>query len=248
MAWLKRDQECNWCGNTFRWKCKKICCSEECKESTLAARRKVVILPCAGCGTEVKLQGKQLRQAHTGRPYCSDGCRESVVSKISSATMAKTNRRHASDRMKKNNPMHRQESREKMASTLREIGHKPPIQGGNGNGPTEPEQRLSDALGWPMQVIVKTGKKRGSGYPFHYKVDVGNPELKIAIEVDGGSHGTLRRRAQDEKKDALLRSLGWQVLRFSNREVMADSEACARMVMSTISRSKKPTTTLRMGS
>lgn len=155
---------------------------------------------------------------------------------MSSERMAETNRRHASARMKVKNPMHNDASRAKMARTLRRIGHAPKIRGGNGRGPTEPERAMADALGWPMQVVVKTGKPRGSGFPQHYKLDVASEELMIAVEIDGPSHGTRARKAQDAKKDALLSSLGWQVFRFSNQEVMADTAACARTVMSTTSK------------
>jgi very-short-patch-repair endonuclease len=56
------------------------------------------------------------------------------------------------------------------------------------------------------------------GYPSHYKIDIAEPKQKIAIEVDGNSHHS--RKALDTKKDAKLRSLGWIVLRFWNRDIL----------------------------
>ena len=79
--------------------------------------------------------------------------------------------------------------------------------------------------------------------PTHYKIDVGNTELKVAVEIDGGSHSSLARQEQDRKKDAFLRSIGWTVLRFSNAEVMDDTAACARTVLFTTSKSTGLTTT-----
>ena len=94
-----------------------------------------------------------------------------------------------------------------------------------------------------MEVAVPTRMPRASGYPTAYKVDIAHPMLRLAIEVDGNSHGVIQRRAQDAKKDALLSSLGWTVLRFSNREIASGTSACAQEVLSTISmlRARRPT-------
>jgi very-short-patch-repair endonuclease len=50
-------------------------------------------------------------------------------------------------------------------------------------------------------------------------VDFGNPEKKIAIEVDGQSHRTVLGHYRDSKKDAKLKELGWRVFRITNEEV-----------------------------
>lgn len=89
-------------------------------------------------------------------------------------------------------------------------------------GATKAELAIADALDWPMQVVVPTRMPRGSGYPTCYKIDVANPELKVAVEVDGGSHTSTTRREQDAKKDAFLRGLGWIVLRVTNRQALED--------------------------
>jgi very-short-patch-repair endonuclease len=99
-----------------------------------------------------------------------------------------------------------------------------------------------------MELVVKTKKPAGSGFPPCYKVDIGEPTLKIAIEVDGMSHNSLERRKQDRKKEAFLRGLGWTVLRFSNREVTERLEECVQTVLSIISKSKARTRTSRKGS
>jgi hypothetical protein len=146
--------------------------------------------------------------------------------------------------MTANNPMHNPATRAKVSATLREMGHKPPVRGGNGTGPTEPQRLLAEALGWEMEVVVRPGQGRvRGGLPTHYKLDIAHPTLKIAVEIDGGSHGTLERREQDRRKEAWLRGEGWTVLRFSNQEVMADLEACARTVTSTTLRLRIPTPT-----
>lgn len=111
-----------------------------------------------------------------------------------------------------------------MTSTLRLKGHRPSVRKGNGHEPTEAEQKLLSALGTSAiyNLPVPTLQPRTSNYPPVYKVDVAVPSLKLAIEADGGSHRQLSRKAEDAKKDALLVSLGWLVLRFSNRQILED--------------------------
>lgn len=111
------------------------------------------------------------------------------------------------------------ESRAKISRRLREIGHGPSVRGGNGHGLTEPQRILLDALGpsWRAEFAISLGQ-RTPGYPTNYKVDLALPERRVAIEADGHTHRS--RKAQDEKKDAKLRSLGWIVLRFWNRDIL----------------------------
>lgn len=146
--------------------------------------------------------------------------------------MAERNRQTANqERMKMHNPMENPAIREKMRETLKRIGHKPNIHGGNGTGATIPQKLLSDALGWPTEVVVAT-KMRNLWYPTCYKIDIANREQKIAIEVDGYSHGALRVKAADAKKTKFLESRGWKVLRFTNDQVLNDLEKCVAMVTS----------------
>jgi hypothetical protein len=127
------------------------------------------------------------------------------------------------------------EVRAKVATKLRAMGWKPTIQGGNGKGPTIQEFLLASLLGWDLSVIVPT-RSRHQGYPTHYKIDVGNKALKIAIEIDGHCHNAISRKAQDKKKQEFLESRGWQVLRFSNQEVSDNPQACVQQVLSLISK------------
>lgn len=144
--------------------------------------------------------------------------------------MAATNRRHASERMKRRNPMRVPATRAKMAATLRALGHGPSIRGGNGRPLSIPQAQLAKALGWPVEVIVVTGLrgKTPERYPTHYKLDIAHTELRVAIEVDGRSH--CSRRPLDAKKDHFLRSRGWTVCRFTNEQVLWDVEAVASTV------------------
>lgn len=195
---------------------------------------------CTWCGAPVALQSKNQKDhfRRVGTAYCNRECSSAYRAKVSSATMAETNRKHASERMRKRNPMKRPEVRQRVSQTLRAIGHKPPVQGGNGRGLTVPQSLLLKALGdgWVAECAVKTKQPRvKGGYPPAYKVDIADPSRKIAVEVDGSSHNTVANRKKDAKKDGLLRSLGWTVIRVSNGDVLSDVSACASMIASTTS-------------
>ena len=131
--------------------------------------------------------------------------------------------------MKTNNPMRNQESRDKMRKSLQ--GKKLAVRCGNGSV-TEPQRRLAEALAWEMETVIKTAEVRDKveSLPHNYKVDIGNPQLKIAIEVDGNSHRLIKRKLEDKLKTEVLSALGWSVLRFWNEEVMADTEAVVSKV------------------
>ena len=128
------------------------------------------------------------------------------------------------------NPMDKVEVRDKVKATLRRIGRRPIIRGGNGTGPTKSEQLLVQHLpGISWNFAVGLGKWQ-SGYPKNYKLDLAYPALKLGIEVDGLSHCLVARKAQDLKKVEKLTSLGWIVLRFSNAQVTQQTDE----VLSTI--------------
>lgn len=190
-----------------------------------------IVAPCSICGTVFTLpQSKWAYWRKTGRAICSAACREVSAARTRPGPMSEAGRASLSARMTANNPMNMPETRAKVSARLREIGHKPSVRGGNGRGLTRPQRLLSEALGWPTEVVIPTGQRRKGGLPSHYKVDVGNPGLKVAVEVDGGSHCSLARREQDRRKTEWLTGQGWVVLRFTNREVLADVEACADKV------------------
>jgi very-short-patch-repair endonuclease len=101
---------------------------------------------------------------------------------------------------------------------------------------------LADRLGWPMEFIVRTKMPRGSGYPPHYKIDIAEPALQVAAEVDGQSHLAKERIAQDVKKDEFLEYEGWIVVRVRNEEVLDDCESVAQRILSSTSKHPLATT------
>lgn len=175
----------------------------------------------------------------TKRKTCSEECKRVRFSQ----TMSKTNYRYASERQKRNNTIRFPGAREKLKNTLKEMGWKPPVQGGNGKPTPKPVMNMYEQLTQnyetAIELAIPTKQPRGSGYPTCYKVDLAIPEYHLAIEIDGASHQSLERQRQDAKKDAFLDTLGWKVLRFSNKEVENGLMQCVEIVMSTISRSSK---------
>src|SRR3990167_2436720 len=166
-------------------------------------------------------------------------------SEFSRKTILKSFKKHGGEitKFRKTNGMFRPEVRAKVSTKLRAMGWKPTVQGGNGRGPTIHELAISAALGWPCNVIVRTGVH--SYHPTHYKIDVGNQDLKIAIEVNGFSHTALCRKAQDKKKKLFLESMGWRVLSFTNAEIHKNLKGCVQEVLSIISTSQTETPILQ---
>lgn len=107
-----------------------------------------------------------------------------------------------------------------------------PVRRGNGQGLTLPQQVLLDALGdgWVSEFAVATGSQDKT-HPNAYKIDIALPSCKIAVEVDGESHRAKTRKVEDEKKDALLRSLGWTVFRVPNREAVQKTQEWAERIL-----------------
>lgn len=190
---------------------------------------------CTECGVEISHLTKLQRDGfnRSGRMYCSKTCSSAYRARVSSVTASRTNRKYASKRMTDRNPMARPEVRAKVSATLKEMRHKPPVQGGNGHQIPEPQRKLAEMLGWPTEVVVHP---KDHQLPGHYKLDMAHPTMRVYVEVDGKSHNTVKRREADARRTQRLASLGWFGLRFSNREAMEHTAECAQTVWSTTSR------------
>lgn len=188
-------------------------------------------MTCFWCGTAIPkpTHNQKALYYQKGHMFCSKACSGARVGAVSSKTMADTNRKYASARMVLHNPMHDAAIRQSVSDTLKRIGHKPSVRGGNGTGLTAAEQVLSTTTGLLPYVVV-THMKRNSGYPTNYKLDLADPQRKLGIEIDGNSHCLLSRQAQDRKKEEFLKTLGWTVLRFSNKQALEETEECVRII------------------
>lgn len=197
------------------------------------------MIPCNTCqrpfeptnGVKAKLKTGEQKKA-----YCSPECRAKASSECARRYALK-NRAISSERMKKRNPMRMPGVKQKMmlSRSTNGIPWSPPVRGGNGRGSTLHEKLLMTALGqgWGP-LAVATRKSRALGYPCHYKIDVANKDLMVAIEVDGNSHHGSLAEKRDSKKTQVLTGLGWRVFRFSNKRVERDLKACLNEILSSI--------------
>ena len=128
---------------------------------------------------------------------------------------------------------------EAIRARAHETGRKrgfPELRDGNGEL-TTPQVLLLKLLGseFTPECSVSLGRRQ-PGFPTCYKVDLGCPRLKLAVELDGNSHRSKQRQALDAKKDAKLGSLGWAVLRFWNTEVLKNPSGICQQIRETMSR------------
>ena len=234
------ERRCEYCGKIFmaysRGKGTARCCSGSCASKNLspeqrkkhndAIRKPPVIKNCLECGKVMILKPSGKRSAK--RKFCSPSC---------------------AARFQFRDPKFRYEATAKMRAKS-----KGTFLSRGGNGQLTVQQKiLCEALGLPdssMEFVILTTEARGhfQSLPNSYKVDLGIPEVRLAIEVDGKTHTTKKWKFLDRRKTAVLNFLGWTVLRFWNKEVDQDLEKCVQTVMSTISRLKETTITSPMES
>jgi len=79
---------------------------------------------------------------------------------------------------------------------------------------------------------MKLRRKQLKGYQFYrqkivgdYIVDFYCHRARLIVEVDGGQHYGPEEMAKDRVRDERLRNLGFDVLRFSDRDVLIERES-----------------------
>ena len=87
----------------------------------------------------------------------------------------------------------------------------------------------------------KLKRKQMYGYDFHRQKPIDNfildffcHELMLDIEVDGYSHQIIEVFNRDVKKEKVMNNLGIHVLRFSDEQVLKDTENVIRAIESYI--------------
>ena len=97
---------------------------------------------------------------------------------------------------------------------------------------TEPEKRF---WSWVRgkQLGTKFRRQHGIG---RYIVDFYCAEFGLIIELDGESHYTEAAKKYDDKRSDFLNSTGFQVIRFTNLEVMNNKEGVLAVVLSFLKR------------
>ena len=76
-----------------------------------------------------------------------------------------------------------------------------------------------DRVGFRRQVPIR-----------NYIADFACFSAKLIIELDCGSHDFEERQAADQHRDAFFASEGFQVLRFTNQQVMSNLEGVAEAI------------------
>ena len=81
-------------------------------------------------------------------------------------------------------------------------------------------------------------RKQIEGLQFYRQRPIGNyivdfycPDAGVVIEVDGGQHYAGKEREADRKRDAFMNSVGLDVLRFSNIEVLQNIEGVVDRIL-----------------
>ena len=69
-----------------------------------------------------------------------------------------------------------------------------------------------------------------------YTLDFFSPEAKVAIEVDGGQHYEEVHHRRDAARDADLAARGIEVLRFTDRQVLLETEIVGEVIWRAIER------------
>ncbi len=57
-----------------------------------------------------------------------------------------------------------------------------------------------------------------------YIVDFFSPRAKLVVEVDGGQHSSVETTEYDRLRDEYMSSLGFRVLRFTNTDVLKNTD------------------------
>jgi very-short-patch-repair endonuclease len=91
-------------------------------------------------------------------------------------------------------------------------------------------QTVSEGLLWSvLRARQMCGLKFRRQHPIElWIVDFACPQQMLVVEIDGGYHDDVVEH--DLKRQEHLESLGWKVLRFTDKDVEEDVEAIARTI------------------
>lgn len=94
-----------------------------------------------------------------------------------------------------------------------------------------PQMRLLNLLGvgWIAEHVVPVPGFQALELPKHLKIDIAHPQQMIAIELDGHSHRSPKRRRQDSRKSVYLAQKGWSVFRITNQRADELSSTCTSL-------------------
>lgn len=102
---------------------------------------------------------------------------------------------------------------------------------------TDSEQLLWSRLRRKQLLGVQFYRQKPLG---HYIVDFYAPSIRLVIEVDGSQHFAVEQAAYDKQRTAYLESQGLRVLRFTNHEVLQETEAVVEAIYEAVMEAKNP--------
>lgn len=102
--------------------------------------------------------------------------------------------------------------------------------------PTRRARSLRRRMTWSEKLLWEELRKLGANFRRQapvgpYFTDFASHGCKVVVEVDGGVHERLDHVAlSDGERELWLKSRGYQVIRFTDRQVENDAAACAAQV------------------
>jgi very-short-patch-repair endonuclease len=102
---------------------------------------------------------------------------------------------------------------------------------------TDSEQLLWSRLRRKQILGVQFYRQKPLG---HFVVDFYVPSARLVIEVDGSQHVTAEQKAYDQQRTTYLRGQGLRVLRFTNHEVLQETEAVVEAIHGAVQDAKNP--------
>lgn len=123
--------------------------------------------------------------------------------------------------------IHTQETKNKISKArlkyLFENPDKVPYLMFHSSGESYPEKRFREEM--VNNGIVGWVQEYQNGI---YRYDFAFLELKIDVEIDGGTHSTEKVKKIDERRDMWSEGEGWIVLRFTAKEIKKDVNNCIK--------------------
>lgn len=102
---------------------------------------------------------------------------------------------------------------------------------------TDSEQLLWSRLRRKQLLGVQFYRQKPLG---HYIVDFYAPSVGLIVEVDGSQHFEAEQEAYDQQRTAYLREQGLHVLRFTNHEVLQETETVVEAIYGAVLEAKNP--------
>ncbi|MGD8781487.1 MAG: endonuclease domain-containing protein [Ignavibacteria bacterium] len=94
----------------------------------------------------------------------------------------------------------------------------------------EKRRYLRNNMTYTEKIVWAHIRKRQLGYRFlrqysvdHYVIDFYCPELKLALEIDGGIHELPENKEYDEARQKYIEGFGIKFLRIKNEEILGNA-------------------------